>query len=206
MIRSTTIIYDVLRKQDMSPVAYMLCDLIYKYTSHKGYCDVTLSDLADQLNSSSRTMSRYISELLDKSLIENIGTKAHPKFRTTPLWFKIAVSDNKNDDSVSLEYQEVCANVINYINERYGNKYVARTYEKRFKSILSKNFNGQPITGSIMVKVFMWCKDNWSQKYQSSVTPEVIFGKKFIEKYLIQYTEWETMSKVAPNRKNIAII
>ena len=52
----------------------------------------------------------------------------------------------------------------------------------------------------------MWCKDNWSQKYQSSVTPEVIFGKKFIEKYLIQYTEWETMSKVTPNRKNIAII
>ncbi len=107
MIRSTTIIYDVLRKQDLSPIAYMLCDLIYKYTSNDGFCDVTLSDLAEQLNSSSRTMSRYVSELSDKGLIENIGTKAHPKFRTTPLWFKIAVSDNKNDDSVSLEYQQV---------------------------------------------------------------------------------------------------
>jgi hypothetical protein len=206
MIRSTTIIYDVLRKQDMTPISYMLCDLVYKYTSHDGYCDVTLSDLAFQLNSSSRTMSRYVTELTEKGLIENVGTKAHPKFRTTPTWFMIAVSDNKNNHTVSLKYQEVCTEVINYINERYGNKYLPRTYEKRFKSILSKKFNGKPITGSTMVNVFMWCKENWSQKYQSSVTPEVIFGNKFIEKYLIQYTEWETMSKVTPNRKNIAII
>ena len=107
---------------------------------------------------------------------------------------------------ISLEYQRVCKEVIDYINNRYKNKYNPRTYEKRFKSILSKKFNGKLITGEDMVNVFVWCKENWSEKYQSSVTPEVIFGNKFTEKYLIQYTEWETMNKVAPNRKNIAII
>ena len=66
--------------------------------------------------------------------------------------------------------------------------------------------DGELITGSQMVNVFVWCKENWSQKYQSSVTPEVIFGNKFVEKYLIQYKEWETMSKVTPNRRNVAII
>ena len=69
----------------------MLCDLIYKYTSIDGFCDKTLTDLAEELNSSSRTMSRYINELTDKGTLENIGTKAHPKFRTTPLWFRVAI-------------------------------------------------------------------------------------------------------------------
>lgn len=204
MIRSTTIIYEVLRKHDLSPLAYMLCDLIYKYTSLDGYCDKTLTDLAEELNSSSRTMSRYMTELSDKGTVENIGTKAHPKYRTTPLWFNVAVSDS--DATISLEYQKVCKEVISYLNERFGNKYNPRTYEKRFKSILSKKFDGELVTGSQMVDVFVWCKENWSQKYQSSVTPEVIFGNKFVEKYLIQYKEWETTSKVTPNRRNVAII
>ncbi len=204
MIKSTTIIYDVLRKHDLSPLAYMFCDIIYKYTSFEGFCDKTMSDISQELNCSPRTLSRYITELLDKNLIENIGSKSHPKYRNTPLWFKIAIADT--DEVVSLQYQEVCADVINYINERYGNNYNPKTYEKRFKSILSKTFNGEPITGEIMVEVFNWCKNNWSQKYQSSVTPEVIFGKKFTEKYLIQYTEWFTSGKVKQSRKNIAII
>ena len=204
MIRSTTVIYEVLRRYDLSPISYMLCDLIYKYTSSDGFCDKNLKDLSEELNSSPRSLTRYVSDLLEKNFIENIGTKAHPKYRTTPLWFRLGVSDGK--EVISLEYQKVCEDVIEYINQRYGNKYVPRTYEKRFKSILSKKFNGELITGSLMVEVFDWCKSNWSQKYQSSVTPEVIFGNKFTEKYLIQYKEWETMNKVAPNRKNIAII
>ena len=204
MIRSTTVIYEVLRRYDLSPISYMLCDLIYKYTSSDGFCDKNLKDLSEELNSSPRSLTRYVSDLLEKNFIENIGTKAHPKYRTTPLWFKLGVSDGV--EVISLEYQKVCEDVIEYINQRYGNKYVPRTYEKRFKSILSKKFNGELITGSLMVEVFDWCKSNWSQKYQSSVTPEVIFGNKFTEKYLIQYKEWETMNKVAPNRKNIAII
>ena len=204
MIRSTTILYDVLRKHDLSPVAYMLCDLIYKYTSSGGYCDKILTDLAEELNTSSRSLSRYVAELCEKSLIENIGTKSHPKYKTTPLWFRVAVSDS--DEVISLEYQTVCKDVIEYINERYNNKYNPRTYEKRFKSILSKKFDGEPVTGAMMVNVFVWCKENWSAKYQSSVTPEVIFGNKFIEKYLIQYKEWETTNSVTPNRKRVAII
>jgi hypothetical protein len=204
MIRSTTIIYEVLRKYDISPLAYMLCDLIYKYTSVDGYCDKTLTDLAEELNSSSRTMSRYMTELSDKGTVENRGTKAHPKFRTTTIWFNVAVADG--DQTISLEYQKVCTEVITYLNERFKHKYNPRTYEKRFKSILSKKFDGELITGSQMVDVFVWCKENWSEKYQSSVTPEVIFGNKFVEKYLIQYKEWETMNKVTPNRKNIALI
>lgn len=204
MIRSTTVIYEVLRKHDLSPLSYMLCDLIYKYTSQDNYCDKNLSDLGIELNTSSRTMSRYISELLEKGLIDNIGTKAHPKYRTTPLWFRIAVSET--DQVISLEYQSVCEDVIEYINKRYKKNYQARTYEKRFKSILAKKFDGKPITGSVMVKVFDYCKEQWSEKYQSSVTPEVIFGNKFVEKYLIQYKEWETTNSVTPNRKRVAII
>ena len=114
MIRSTTIIYEVLRKHDLSPLAYMLCDLIYKYTSIDGFCDKTLTDLAEELNSSSRTMSRYINELTEKGTLENIGTKAHPKFRTTPLWFRVAVADS--NETISLEYQKVCNEVITYLN------------------------------------------------------------------------------------------
>lgn len=203
MIRSTTIIYEVLRKHDLSPIAYMLCDLVYKYTSKDGFCDKILSDLAEELNTSTRTLSRYVSELMEKNLVDNIGSKSHPKYRTTPLWFKIAVSDS--NEVISLEYQEVCKNVIEYINSRYNKKYNPRTYEKRFKSILSKKFNGKPITGEIMVDVFIWCKENWSEKYQSSVTPEVIFGNKFVEKYLIQFSEYDSM-KDTYDRKNIAII
>lgn len=204
MIRSTTVIYEVLRRYDLSPVSYMVCDLIYKYTSSDGFCDKTLSELSEELNCSPRSLTRYVSDLVEKNFIDNIGTKAHPKYRTTPLWFKLGVSDGV--EIISLEYQRVCKEVIDYINNRYKNKYNPRTYEKRFKSILSKKFNGKLITGEDMVNVFVWCKENWSEKYQSSVTPEVIFGNKFTEKYLIQYTEWETMNKVAPNRKNIAII
>ena len=204
MIRSTTVIYEVLRRYDLSPVSYMVCDLIYKYTSSDGFCDKTLSELSEELNCSPRSLTRYVSDLVEKNFIDNIGTKAHPKYRTTPLWFKLGVSDGV--EIISLEYQRVCKEVIDYINNRYKNKYNPRTYEKRFKSILSKKFNGKLITGEDMVNVFVWCKENWSDKYQSSVTPEVIFGNKFTEKYLIQYTEWETMNKVAPNRKNIAII
>lgn len=204
MIRSTTVIYEVLRRYDLSPVSYMVCDLIYKYTSSDGFCDKTLSELSEELNCSPRSLTRYVSDLVEKNFIDNIGTKAHPKYRTTPLWFKLGVSDGV--EIISLEYQRVCKEVIDYINNRYKNKYNPRTYEKRFKSILAKKFNGKLITGEDMVNVFVWCKENWSEKYQSSVTPEVIFGNKFTEKYLIQYTEWETMNKVAPNRKNIAII
>ena len=204
MIRSTTVIYEVLRKHDMSPLSYMLCDLIYKYTSQDNYCDKTLADLGSELNTSSRSMSRYISELTEKGLIDNIGTKAHPKYRTTPLWFRIAVAET--DQVISLEYQNVCKDVIEYINNRYKKNYQPRTYEKRFKSILAKKFDGKPVTGSMMVNVFDYCKEQWSEKYQSSVTPEVIFGNKFIEKYLIQYKEWETSNKVTPNRKRVAII
>lgn len=204
MIRSTTVIYEVLRRYDLSPISYMVCDLIYKYTSNEGFCDKTLNDLSEELNCSSRSLTRYVSDLLEKNFIENIGTKSHPKYRTTPLWFKLGVSDGV--EVISLEYQKVCEDVINYINERYGKKYIPRTYEKRFKSILNKKFDGKLITGELMVKVFDWCKNNWSEKYQSSVTPEVIFGNKFTEKYIIQYKEWETMERVAPNRKNIAII
>lgn len=204
MIRSTTVIYEVLRRYDLSPVSYMVCDLIYKYTSSDGFCDKTLGELSEELNCSPRSLTRYVSDLVEKNFIDNIGTKAHPKYRTTPLWFKLGVSDGV--EIISLEYQRVCKEVIDYINNRYKNKYNPRTYEKRFKSILSKKFNGKLITGEDMVNVFVWCKENWSDKYQSSVTPEVIFGNKFTEKYLIQYTEWETMNKVAPNRKNIAII
>jgi uncharacterized phage protein (TIGR02220 family) len=145
-----------------------------------------------------------MTELVEKGTVENIGTKAHPKFRTTPLWFNVAVADS--NVTISLEYQKVCKEVITYLNERFKNKYNPRTYEKRFKSILSKKFDGKLITGSQMVDVFVWCKENWSQKYQSSVTPEVIFGNKFVEKYLIQYKEWETTNKVTPNRRNVAII
>ena len=75
MIRSTTIIYEVLRKHDLSPLAYMLCDLIYKYTSVEGFCDKTLNDLAEELNSSSRTMSRYMTELTEKGTVEKIKIK-----------------------------------------------------------------------------------------------------------------------------------
>ena len=85
MIRSTTIIYEVLRKHDLSPIAYMLCDLVYKYTSKDGFCDKILSDLAEELNTSTRTLSRYVSELMEKNLVDNIGSKSHPKYRTTPL-------------------------------------------------------------------------------------------------------------------------
>jgi len=204
MIRSTTVIYEVLRKHDLSPLSYMLCDLIYKYTSVDNYCDKNLGDLGIELNTSTRTMSRYVSELTEKGLIDNIGTKSHPKYRTTPLWFRVAVAET--DQVISLEYQKVCADVIEYINNRYKKKYQPRTYEKRFKSILSKKFDGEPITGETMANVFDYCKDQWSEKYQSSVTPEVIFGNKFIEKYLIQYKEWMTSNKVTPNRKSVAII
>lgn len=204
MIRSTTVIYEVLRKHDLSALSYMCCDLIYKYTSQEGFCDKTLSDLAEELNSSARTMSRYISELQEKGLIDNIGTKAHPKYRTTPLWFNIAVAET--DQVISLKYQKVCEDVIEYINTRYNKNYKPRTYEKRFKSILAKKFDGKLIEGKDMVDVFDWCKNNWSEKYQSSVTPEVIYGNKFVEKYLIQYKEWETSNKVTPNRKRVAII
>ena len=168
------------------------------------YCDKNLGDLGIELNTSTRTMSRYVSELTEKGLIDNIGTKSHPKYRTTPLWFRVAVA--KTDQVISLEYQKVCADVIEYINNRYKKKYQPRTYEKRFKSILSKKFDGEPITGETMANVFDYCKDQWSEKYQSSVTPEVIFGNKFIEKYLIQYKEWMTSNKVTPNRKRVAII
>ena len=204
MIRYTTVVYDVLKKYDLSPIAYMFCDLIYKYTSYKGYCDKTLQDISDILNCSTRSLSRYIPELLEKKLIENIGSKQKPKYRNTPLWFKIAVADS--DEVISVQYQEICEDVINYINEKYNHNYKYRTYEKRFKSILSKTFDGEPITGELMVKVFDWCKDNWSEKYQSSVTPEVIFGRKFTEKYLIQYYEWWDTGKSNKDRKNIAII
>ncbi len=204
MIRSSTVIYEVLRKHDLSPLSYMLCDLIYKYTSVDGYCDKNLGDLGIELNTSTRTMSRYVSELTEKGLIDNIGTKSHPKYRTTPIWFRVAVAET--DQVISLEYQKVCADVIEYINNRYNKKYQPRTYEKRFKSILLKKFDGEPITGETMANVFDYCKDQWSEKYQSSVTPEVIFGNKFIEKYLIQYKEWMTSNKVTPNRKRVAII
>ena len=204
MIRSTTVIYEVLRRYDLSPIAYMLSDLIYKYTSHDGYCDKNLKDLSEELNCSPRSLTRYVSDLVEKNFIENIGTKSHPKYRTTPLWFRLGVSDGV--EVISLEYQKTCKDVIDYINNKYNKKYNPRTYEKRFKSILSKKFNGEPITGKIMVNVFDWCKSQWSEKYQSSVTPEVIFGNKFTEKYLIQYTEWDSINKVSPNRKRVAII
>ena len=110
MIRSTTVIYEVLRKHDLSPLSYMLCDLIYKYTSVDNYCDKNLGDLGIELNTSTRTMSRYVSELTEKGLIDNIGTKSHPKYRTTPLWFRVAVAET--DQVISLEYQKVCADVI----------------------------------------------------------------------------------------------
>jgi len=203
MIRSTTIIYQVLRNYDLSPVSYMFCDLIYKYTSSNGFCDKTLSDIAEELNCSPRSLTRYIPDLIDKKFLENIGTKSHPKYRTTPLWFKHVVSDN--NESISLEYQEVCEDVIQRINSLYNKKFVPRTYEKRFKSILSKSFNGEPITGELMLRVFIYCKETWSEKYQSSVTPEVIFGNKFVERYLIQYSE-QSATNFKPNRKNIAII
>ena len=62
----------------------MLCDLVYKYTSKDGFCDKILSDLAEELNTSTRTLSRYVSELMEKNLVDNIGSKSHPKYRTTP--------------------------------------------------------------------------------------------------------------------------
>lgn len=203
MIRSTTIIYEVLRKYDLSPMSYMFCDIVYKYTSSNGFCDKTLTEIAEELNCSSRSLTRYIPDLCDKGFLDNVGSKSHPKYRTTPQWFKLVVSDG--DEVISLEYQEICKDVIEYINKRYGNKYVPRAYEKRFKSILSKRFNGEPITGKLMLKVFIHCKDTWSEKYQSSVTPEVIFGNKFTEKYLIQYYE-QQQKTYKTDRKNIAII
>ena len=117
MIRSTTVIYEVLRRYDLSPVSYMVCDLIYKYTSSDGFCDKTLGELSEELNCSPRSLTRYVSDLVEKNFIDNIGTKAHPKYRTTPLWFKLGVSDGV--EIISLEYQRVCKEVIDYINNRY---------------------------------------------------------------------------------------
>ena len=87
MIRSTTVIYEVLRKHDLSPLSYMLCDLIYKYTSVDNYCDKNLGDLGIELNTSTRTMSRYVSELTEKGLIDNISIKGATKTKNGYMCF-----------------------------------------------------------------------------------------------------------------------
>lgn len=204
MIRSTTIIYEVLRRYDLSPLSYMLCDLIYKYTSANGYCEKKQVELCEELNISPRTSTKYIQDLLEKGFIDNVGTKNHPKYKAGEQWFNLVVKDGT--EKITLDYQKVCEDVINYINERYKRKYNPRTYEARFKYILSKKFDGKQITGGLMVQVFDYCKSTWSESYQSSVTPEVIFGKKFIDKYLIMYNEHLSNKQQQTDRKRIAII
>ena len=101
----------------------------------------------------------------------------------------------------------VCQDVIEYINHTFSKKYNANTYNDRFKVILNKTFDGKKVTGELMVEVFKFCKITWSEQYQSSVTPETIFGNKFMTKYLLQYNEWSLNNKThIKERKHIAII
>lgn len=206
MIRSTTIIYSVLREHSLTPYSYLIADLIYKYTSSCGYCDHTLRFIADELSISTRNITRCISSLVEKGLIENIGNKNNPKYRTTTLWFQLVVTES-GGEVLQENYKQVCQDVIEYINHTFSKKYNANTYNDRFKVILNKTFDGKKVTGELMVEVFKFCKITWSEQYQSSVTPETIFGNKFMTKYLLQYNEWSLNNKThIKERKHIAII
>lgn len=206
MIRSSTIIYSVMRKHDLTPYSYLIADLIHKYTSGQGFCNQTLKFIAHELSISTRNITRCVSILIDKGLIENIGNKSNPKYRTTTLWFDLVVTET-GGEVLKENYKKVCEDVIEYINLTFDKKYNPSTYNDRFKIILNKTFNGKKITGEIMVEVFKFCKITWSEQYQSSVTPETIFGNKFMTKYLLQYNEWSLNNKThIKERKHIAII
>ena len=207
MIRSSTIIYSVMKKYELTPYSYLAADLIYKYTSSvEGYCSQSVSGLADELNISTRNLSRCLQKLLEQGLIENIAGKNNPKYRTTSLWFDLVVTETggkiKKED-----YKKDCEVVIGLINKKYNKNYNPQTYYNRFKTILNKTFNGERVTGELMLEVFDYCKQTWSEQYQSSVTPETIFGNKFMTKYLLQYNEWSLNANTyTRERKNIAII
>ena len=141
-----------------------------------------------------------------KKVIENIGNKNNPKYRTTTLWFDLVVTET-GGQVLKENYKKVCEEVIEYINLTFNKKYNPSTYYDRFKIILNKTFNGENITGETMVEVFNFCKNTWSEQYQSSVTPETIFGNKFMTKYLLQYNEWSLNNNTyIKERKNVAII
>ena len=207
MIRATTIIYSVMREHNLTPYSYLVCDLIYKYTSSpEGYCNQTLKSIADELSISTRHITRCIAILYEQGLIENIGNKNNPKYRTTSLWFDLVVTDS-GGSVLKENYKIVCEDVIEYINHTFNKKYNPSTYYDRFKLILNKTFNGDKVTGELMVEVFKFCKITWSEQYQSSVTPETIFGNKFMTKYLLQYNEWSLNNNThIKERKNVAII
>lgn len=207
MIRSSTVIYSVMREHNLTPYSYLIADLIHKYTSGpEGYCNQTLKLIADELSISTRNITRCISLLVDKGLIENIGNKNNPKYRTTTLWFDLVVTET-GGQVLKENYKKVCEEVIEYINLTFNKKYNPSTYYDRFKIILNKTFNGENITGETMVEVFNFCKNTWSEQYQSSVTPETIFGNKFMTKYLLQYNEWSLNNNTyIKERKNVAII
>ena len=206
MIRSTTIFYDVIRKHELSPTSFMVADLIYKYTTSDGYCKETLSNISFEINTSSRSVTRCVQNLIEKGIIENIGNKTSPKYRTTRLWFDLVVSENGGEVNKE-NYKEVAEYVIEYINHKYHKRYVASTYYQRFKNITKKTFNGDKVHAQLMCDVFDYCKNTWSEKYQSSITPETIFGNKFLSKYLIQYNEFMLNNDTyIKSRKNVAII
>ena len=196
-----------MRGHDLTPYSYLIADLIHKYTSGpKGYCNQTLKFIAHELSISTRNITRCISVLVDKGLLENIGNKNNPKYRTTSLWFDLVVTET-GGEVLKENYKKVCDDVIQYINTTFSKKYNSSTYYDRFKIILNKTFNGEKITGELMVEVFKYCKITWSEQYQSSVTPETIFGNKFMTKYLLQYIEWSLNNKThIKERKHIAII
>ena len=206
MIRSTTIVWEVLNEYDITPVDYCVADFIYKYTTREGYCTNSLSNIAEEIKMSTRSITNSVAKLCKKGFLENVGSKNSPKYRGTALWFDLVVSDSTGE-VLKEDYKKITEDVIGYINSKYQKKYVPQTYYQNFRKILNKTFNGEKITGQDMVNVFMYCKKNWGEKYQSSVTPAVIFGNKFITKYLITYHE----NKVNENtyqhdRKNLARI
>ena len=206
MIRSTTILWSVLNKYDITPIDFCVGDFIYKYTTREGYCTNSLSNIADEIKMSTRSITTSVSKLVNKGFIENIGSKNSPKYRGTPLWFDLVVTDlggevNKED------YKKICEDVINYINNKFQKNYTPETYYDNFRKITNKTFNGKKISGELMVNVFIDCKKSWGEKYQSSVTPATIFGNKFMTKYLIKYHEKKVNEKTySSDRRNLARI
>lgn len=206
MIRVVTLVLKVLRDHELNPISYMVADLIYKYTSNDGYCKETLTNISHEINTSPRSVTRCIQDLMEKGLIENIGNKTSPKYRTTKLWFDLAVSENGGKINQE-NFKAIAEFVIEYINKTYGKRYNPKTYYDRFKTITSKTFNGEKVSQETMCNVFDYCKNTWSEKYQSSVTPETIFGNKFLSKYLIQYNEHLiNKGSFKADRKRVAII
>ena len=71
MIRSTTIVCEVLNKYDITPVDYCVADFIYKYTTREGYCTNSLSNIAEEIKMSTRSITNSVAKLCKKETFVN---------------------------------------------------------------------------------------------------------------------------------------